>query len=61
MELYRLADLHSKQLGNHCKNNEKIPRNLLLKKLEKSWKSHGIMSVRKSGNPVKRIVFVGQG
>ena len=33
------------------KNNEKIPGNLL-KNLEKSWKYHGILSVRKSGNPV---------
>ena len=31
-------------------NNEKIPGNLL-KYLEKSWKYHGILSVRKSGNP----------
>ena len=29
---------------------KKIPRNLL-KKLEKSWKYHGILSVQKSGNP----------
>ena len=39
-----------KEIGNHFKNNEKIPGNLL-KNLEKSWKSHGILSVRKSGNP----------
>ena len=30
---------------------KKIPGNLL-KNLEKSWKYHGILSVRKSGNPV---------
>ena len=29
---------------------KKIPGNLL-KTLEKSWKYHGILSVRKSGNP----------
>ena len=29
---------------------KKIPGNLL-KNLEKSWKYHGILSVRKSGNP----------
>ena len=34
----------------YFKNNEKIPGNLL-KNLEKSWKYHGILSVRKSGNP----------
>ena len=40
---------------HHYKNSENIPGNLL-KNLEKSWKSHGILSVRKSGNPedVKR-------
>ena len=35
---------------SYFKNNEKIPGNLL-KNLEKSWKYHGILSVRKSGNP----------
>ena len=29
---------------------KKIPGNLL-RHLEKSWKNHGILSVRKSGNP----------
>ena len=33
---------------------KKIPGNLL-KKLEKSWKYHGILSVRKSGNPVYQV------
>ena len=32
-----------------------MPGNLL-KNLEKSWKYHGILSVRKSGNPECRIV-----
>ena len=31
---------------SYFKNNEKIPGNLL-----KTWKYHGILSVRKSGNP----------
>ena len=35
---------------SYCNNNDKIPGNLL-KNLEKSWKYHGILSVRKSGNP----------
>ena len=35
---------------SYFKNNEKLPGNLL-KNLEKSWKYHGILSVRKSGNP----------
>ena len=33
---------------SYCKNNEKIPGNLQ-KNLEKSWKYHGILSVRKVG------------
>ena len=32
---------------------KKIPGNLL-KNLDKSWKYHGILSVRKSGNPDKK-------
>ena len=47
MKLNKFAYLYSKPLGNH---NEKIPGNLL-KNLEKSWKYHGILSIRKSGNP----------
>ena len=35
---------------SYFNNNEKMPGNLL-KNLEKSWKYHGILSVRKSGNP----------
>ena len=51
MKLNKLTYFYSKSLGNHIlKNNEKIPGNLL-KTLEKSWKYHGILSVRKSGNP----------
>ena len=42
---------------SYLKNNEKIPGNLL-KNLEKSWKYHGILSVRKSGNPVFISVIV---
>ena len=33
---------------------KKIPGNLL-KNLEKSWKYHGILSVRKSGNPELKL------
>ena len=51
MKLNKFAYLYSKPLGNHTlKIMKKIPGNLL-KKLEKSWKYHGILSVRKSGNP----------
>ena len=51
MKLNKFAYLYSKPLGNHTlKINKKIPGNLL-KNLEKSWKYHGILLVRKSGNP----------
>ena len=52
MKFSKLAYLYSKPLGNHTlKIMKKIPGNLLKKTLEKSWKYHGILSVRKSGNP----------
>ena len=51
MKLNTFAYLYSKPLGNHTlKIMKKIP-GYLLKNLEKSWKYHGILSVRKSGNP----------
>ena len=51
MKLNKFTYLYSKPLGNHTlKIMKKIPGNLL-KNLEKSWKYHGILSVRKSGNP----------
>ena len=56
MKLNKFAYLCSKPLGNHTlKIMKKIPGNLL-KNLEKSWKYHGILSVRKSGNPA--TVFI---
>ena len=52
MKLNMFTYLYSKPLGNHTlKIMKKIPGNLL-KNLEKSWKYRGILSVRKSGNPV---------
>ena len=51
MKLNKFAYLYLKKLGNHTvKIMKKIPGNLL-KNLEKSWKYHGILSVRKSVNP----------
>ena len=51
MKLNKFVYLYSKPLGNHTlKIMKKIPGNLL-KNLEKSWKYHGILLVRKSGNP----------
>ena len=51
MKPNKFAYLYSKPPGNHTlKIMKKIPGNLL-KNLEKSWKYHGILSVRKSGNP----------
>ena len=59
MQLDKFADLYSKQLGNHTlKIMKKIPGNLLLKNLEKSWKYHGILSVWKSGNPEHQVILV---
>ena len=53
MKLDQFAYLYSTPLGNHTlKIMKKIPGNLL-KNLEKSWKYHGILSVKKSGNPVR--------
>ena len=53
MKLYKFAYLYSKPLGNHTlKLMKEIPGNLL-KNLEKSWKYHGILLVRKSGDPEK--------
>ena len=56
MKLNKFAYLYSKPLGNHTLQiMKKIPGNLL-KNLEKSWKYHGILSVRKSGNPAERYL-----
>ena len=58
MKLNKFVYLYSKPLGNHTlKIMKKIPGNLL-KNLEKSWKYHGILSVRKSGNPEKLAACV---
>ena len=55
MKLNKFAYLYSKPLGNHTlKIMKKIPGNLL-KNLEKSWKYHGILLVRKNGNPEECI------
>ena len=58
MKLNKFAYLYSKPLGNRAlKIMKKIPGNLL-KNLEKSWKYHGILSVRKSGNPDIKLLIV---
>ena len=58
MKFNKLAYLYSKPLGNHTfEIMKKIPGNLL-KNLEKSWKYHGILSVRKSGNPERNMLVV---
>ena len=48
MKIGNFVDVNQKNL----EITYKIPGNLL-KNLEKSWKSHGILSVQKSGNPEK--------
>ena len=52
MKLKKYAYLYSK-LGNYTLKIMKKYLGNLLKNLEKSWKYHGILSVRKSGNPEK--------
>ena len=55
MKLNKFAYLYSKPLGNHTlKIMKKNTWKFTLKNLEKSWKNHGILSVRKSGNPAFR-------
>ena len=51
MKLKNYAYLYSK-LGNYTLKIMKKYLEIYLKNLEKSWKYHGILSVRKSGNPV---------
>ena len=51
MKLNKFAYLYSKPLGNHTLKIMKKYLEIYFKKLEKSWKYHGILSVRKSGNP----------
>ena len=51
MELNKFAYLYSKPLGNHTLKIMKKYLEIHFKNLEKSWKYHGILSVRKSGNP----------
>ena len=55
MKLNKFAYLCSKPHGNYTLKIMKIIPGNLLKNLEKSWKYHGILSVRKSGNPKKGL------
>ena len=50
MKLNKFAYLYSKPLGNHTLKIIKKYLEIYFKKMEKSWKYHGILSVRKSGN-----------
>ena len=53
------AYLYSKPLGNHSLKIMKKYLEIYFKNLEKSWKYHGILSVRKSGNPeIARCTWV---
>ena len=52
MKLNNFAYSYSKPLRNHTLKIMKIIPGNLLKNLEKSWKYDGILSARKSGNPV---------
>ena len=57
MKLSKFAYLYSKPLGNHTLKIMKKYLEIYLKNLEKSWKYHGILSVRKSGNPEMRLFY----
>ena len=48
MKLNKFAYLYSKPLGNHTL---KIMKKYLEIYFKKTWKYHGVLSVRKSGNP----------
>ena len=50
MKIGTFVDVNQNNMEITFKIMKKIPGNLL-KNLEKSWKSHRILSVRKSGNP----------
>ena len=56
MKLNKFAYLYSKPVGNHTLKIMKKYLEIYFKKLEKSWKYHGILSVRKSGNPEERVI-----
>ena len=51
MKLNKFAYLYSKPLKNHTLKIMKKYLEIYFKNLEKSWKYHEILSVRKSGNP----------
>ena len=51
MKLNKFAYIYSKPLGNYTLKIMKNTWKFTKKNLEKSWKYHGILSVRKSGNP----------
>ena len=51
MKLNKFAYLYSKPFGNHTLKIMKKYLEIYFKNLEKSWKYHGILSVRNSGNP----------
>ena len=60
MKLDKFAYLYSKPLRNHTLKIMEKYLEIYLKNLEKSWKYHGILSVRKSGNPVllQNLIFI---
>ena len=58
MKCNKFAYLYLKALGNHTFKIMKKYLEIYLKKLEKSWKYHGILSVQKSGNPADTLSIV---
>ena len=52
----KFAYLYSKSLGNHALKIMKKYLEIYFKKLEKSWKNHGILSVRKKWEPCTTLM-----
>ena len=52
------VNIDPKVIWGHIKNIQKIYLEFFLINLEKLWKYHGILSVRKCGKPVQRAVFL---
>ena len=55
MKFKKVVHLYLEQLENYTLKIMKKYLEIYQKKLEKSWKYHGILSVRKSGNPALGI------
>ena len=55
MKFFKVADIHSKAIGSHFKNNENYLETCL-KNLEKTWKDPGMLSVQKKWEPCNFVI-----